>query len=472
MKVKKLIANHSKKVISAPKVSIIIPVYNTPENLLRDCLESAKNQTLKDIEIICVDDGATDGSGKILDEYAKSDPRFKVVHQKNKGLSGARNKGIDMARGEYIKFLDSDDMIDAVAAEKSYNVAKKHDADIVRYGTKDLERGMGAGLCCDRLQVIDYEKSGISTLWNIFREKKFHLTAWGGLYRNRFLQNNNLKFFEKIKRVCEEQFFNIICCSRRHKTVWMPDKMYVYRNNPTSIMSSPSMRTDMLNSFKCGIVELYNYWKSEGLLNDVEMKVDCLRFTLNSLFKLLMCSNSLNKFLVNVLLNSELLQDDIVIQLTVSEKIQLKMLMLRANMQANPQKTLDDGIYIISSKLDPNKCLAMKDSNKDNSANLQLLSRNGTNSQKFKISYHSDGCYTIQSLCSGKILDVAASGKKKWFIVIDEEKYCYLVPKCSNLCMDVCGGKAKNGANIHCEGMHGGDSQRFKFEKCEVKKSS
>lgn len=157
------------------------------------------------------------------------------------------------------------------------------------------------------------------------------------------------------------------------------------------------------------------------------------------------------------------------------------------NLKIKTQKTVDDGIYIISSKLDPNKCLDINGCSKDDKANLQLWQKNGTNAQKFKIQYHSDGYYSIKAICSEKFIDVLASGKKngtniwqysgngtdaqKWFIVPDGDGYYCLVSKCNNMCMDDSSVKAKNGANIHCWDIHGGDNQKFKFEKCEDKLS-
>ena len=91
-----------------PKVSVIVPVYNVAE-YVEGCLNSLMAQTEKDIEIICVDDGSTDSSGQIVDETARKDKRIKVIHQKNGGLSAARNTGLDQAIGEYVSFCDSDD---------------------------------------------------------------------------------------------------------------------------------------------------------------------------------------------------------------------------------------------------------------------------------------------------------------------------------------------------------------------------
>ena len=94
------------------KISVIVPVYNV-EQYLPQCLDSIINQTYKNLEIICVDDGSPDNSGKILDEYAKKDKRIKVIHQENQGVSVARNTGLDNATGKYIGFVDPDDWIEA-----------------------------------------------------------------------------------------------------------------------------------------------------------------------------------------------------------------------------------------------------------------------------------------------------------------------------------------------------------------------
>ena len=111
------------------KISVIIPVYNV-EQYLRECLESVINQTLSELEIICINDGSTDSSLDILREYEQKDNRIIVINKDNEGQAAARNIGISMAKGEYIGFLDSDDYIDSNFYEKLYNAAKKYKADI------------------------------------------------------------------------------------------------------------------------------------------------------------------------------------------------------------------------------------------------------------------------------------------------------------------------------------------------------
>ena len=124
------------------KLSIIVPVYNV-EPYLRRCIDSILAQTFTDFELILVDDGSPDNCPAICDEYAEKDPRIVVIHKQNGGLSDARNAGLDIARGEYIGFVDSDDYIDAEMYEKMYNAAIMHNSDIVScaYERIDISKG-------------------------------------------------------------------------------------------------------------------------------------------------------------------------------------------------------------------------------------------------------------------------------------------------------------------------------------------
>lgn len=113
-----------------PQLSVIVPVYNA-EKFLNTCVDSILNQTFSDLEVILVDDGSPDASGAVCDRYAEEDKRVHVIHQKNAGVSAARNAGLDFASGEYMTFVDSDDFIDAGMYEKMLAVAKKYDCDVV-----------------------------------------------------------------------------------------------------------------------------------------------------------------------------------------------------------------------------------------------------------------------------------------------------------------------------------------------------
>lgn len=118
-------------------ISVIIPVYNV-EKYLNQCIESIINQTYKNLEIILIDDGSTDNSGEICENYSKKDPRIKVIHQKNSGVSSARNKGIDIATGKYINFIDSDDYIEEDMIEYLYGLLQQENADISMCSAYDV----------------------------------------------------------------------------------------------------------------------------------------------------------------------------------------------------------------------------------------------------------------------------------------------------------------------------------------------
>ena len=115
------------------KVSIIIPLYNPEESLLRKCLDSALNQTLKEIEVLCIDDGSDDTTKDILNEYSKNDSRCKIIPQENSGAGIARNNGIKHSNGEYIVFLDADDWIESEMCESLYDFAKNLDVDLILF---------------------------------------------------------------------------------------------------------------------------------------------------------------------------------------------------------------------------------------------------------------------------------------------------------------------------------------------------
>ena len=127
----------------AEKVSIIVPVYNV-QKYLEECLKSLMNQSYNNLEIILVDDGSTDNSGKICDEYAKKDSRIIIIHQKNFGAANAKNKGLDICSGELVTFMDSDDIVELNWIEIMVNTLHKYKADMVE-------------CCVDKLYIDKYE---------------------------------------------------------------------------------------------------------------------------------------------------------------------------------------------------------------------------------------------------------------------------------------------------------------------------
>ena len=161
---------------SAPALSVIVPVYNVEPYLAR-CLDSVLAQTERDIEVVCVDDGSTDGSHAILARYAAADGRIRVVTQENKGLSGARNSGLDVARGRYVMFVDSDDWIPPYAAEGFLKVASESGAPVVvseSYAVDSLEGPSPSGF------AWTLERPALKRLVG---RRKMQSSAWNKLYR-------------------------------------------------------------------------------------------------------------------------------------------------------------------------------------------------------------------------------------------------------------------------------------------------
>lgn len=192
-----------------PKVSVIVPVYNV-EKYLSKCIDSIINQTLSNIEIILVNDGSTDNSGKIIDEYAKKDSRIKVIHKKNGGQGSARNAGLDIAKGEYIGFVDSDDWIDSNMYEKLYINAKEKSLDISICGRKIWSESNV--LKCK----IDVKNEFIYNLQKILLEYivdyllyPYTVSTCNKIYKSKILKVNDIKF-DNVENVgSEDALFNI-----------------------------------------------------------------------------------------------------------------------------------------------------------------------------------------------------------------------------------------------------------------------
>lgn len=162
-----------------PAVSIIVPVYNVKEYLPR-CLDSLISQTLKDIEIIAIDDGSTDGSSSVLDFYASKDERIRVIHMQNGGVSKARNIGLDAAKGEYIGFVDSDDFVDCQMYENLLKVALKTESDFVqcKFDIFDENSSVFTSNPKKETKVIDNQ----SEIVELFLDNIIEASVWNKLY--------------------------------------------------------------------------------------------------------------------------------------------------------------------------------------------------------------------------------------------------------------------------------------------------
>lgn len=223
-----------------PKVSIIVPIYNV-EKYMRRGMNSILNQTLKEIEIILVDDGSTDSSGKIADEYMLIDSRVKVIHQKNKGLPGARNSGILVATGDYLGFVDPDDWVEKNMFEEMYKSAISCNSDIticnfieenLKEDSKEIyKHNIDNGI----LRENEIKKEFINYIDN----KNFFLwpTVCNKIYKRKFLEDNNLSQDETL-RIAEDLCFNINAIMNA-KVISGIDKVFYHymRINPESLLN-------------------------------------------------------------------------------------------------------------------------------------------------------------------------------------------------------------------------------------------
>jgi len=182
-----------------PKVSVILPIYNQ-ERFLQKALDSLAEQTLTDTEYICVNDGSTDSSLKIITEQAKKDNRFRVIDQQNQGTGRSRNNGLKLAKGEYIAFLDPDDWFERGALSSLYEQAKEQDCDMLVFDYKKIDDN---GNLLKKVSIAERVKrafvltDGATFNWRDIKGKLFgglYFAAWNKLYRRDLVENNNLHF--------------------------------------------------------------------------------------------------------------------------------------------------------------------------------------------------------------------------------------------------------------------------------------
>ena len=229
------------------KVSVIIPVYNV-EQYLNQCLDSVINQTLKDIEIICIDDGSTDNSGKILEEYAQKDNRIKVIHQKNKGAAAARNEGLYIAQGKYLSFLDSDDFFELDMFERMYNCAEKYNTDIVVCKSKIIDNG----IIKDNNNIKDFllpKKEVFSSMDISNYIFQFHTGwCWDKLYKTSFIKEVGISF-QNIKKN-NDSFFSHISMINAKRIYVLDKRLVYYRKNRKHSLSENIINRDVY-AFLC-----------------------------------------------------------------------------------------------------------------------------------------------------------------------------------------------------------------------------
>ena len=232
-----------------PKVSIVIPVYNV-ESYLGECLASVLRQTLRDIEIICVNDGSTDGSAKIIAEYAARDSRIRVITQANGGLSAARNAGLNAATGKYIYFLDSDDWITNDAMEKCFTICDRNDLDQLVFG---CETYVSADACCKiDMDMVGLKEayyridetlcgmvlSGSELLSGLLSKRRYFASVPLRFMRRDSILSASLRFPEGLLH--EDEYFTPLSLLTANRAEVICDKFYRRRLRMDSIETSRS----------------------------------------------------------------------------------------------------------------------------------------------------------------------------------------------------------------------------------------
>lgn len=239
-------------------LSIIVPIYNV-EQYLENCINSILNQTYRNFELILVDDGSPDKSGEICDKYKSSDDRVKVIHKKNGGLSSARNAGLEIATGQYIGFVDSDDWIDRDMYDKLLNLAEKNEADIVQceyleaYDNKIIihNNENSEFVVLDRFEALE----------KLINFGKYHVNgvvSWNKIYKRTLF--DDIRF--PVGKLNEDEFTTYKLLHKCNSIIFLKEKLYYYRQTPNSIMNKKFnvKRLDLLDAVK----ELLIFLKSNN----------------------------------------------------------------------------------------------------------------------------------------------------------------------------------------------------------------
>ena len=256
-------------------VSIIVPVYNA-EKTIKKCLDSLLSQTHKCIEIIVVDNNSKDSSISLLEKYASLDSRIKVLKEKNKGVSNARNKGLEECRGEYIIFVDADDYLNENAIDIEIKEIEKKDVDVVFFEYYIDEKGTQ---CKQYLTYKTFYDDKYKIIEEMTGGNKYFSSVWRGIYKRDLISNirfRNIKFAEDL-------LFNIEVILRAEKIYISSLANYVYIDNPNSALKS--LKDDLRNTidFSYSLSDIFERADDKSLdkIYIKEMK-NCLYRILNN----------------------------------------------------------------------------------------------------------------------------------------------------------------------------------------------
>ena len=234
--------NIVQNVSSQPKVSIILPVYNV-DKYLRQSLDSLINQTLKEIEIICVNDGSTDDSYQILEEYKAKDARIQVIHKDNKGTGAARNDGLRLATGECIGFVDPDDWVKPNMFERLYWLIKEKDLDIAMCMPDGYDEKNGVNAPFPYFVDANFENIIDDRIfnWRDLSPFAYPMCVWNKLYTKKLFDENNIEFAEGLDFEDHKVIFGTLLTAE--KIFFIREKLYVYRfNREGSVLTDNNRR--------------------------------------------------------------------------------------------------------------------------------------------------------------------------------------------------------------------------------------
>jgi glycosyltransferase involved in cell wall biosynthesis len=221
-----------------PAISLLVPIYNV-ERYLEQCLESARQQTFVSLEVICINDGSTDGSRTIIESFLKADSRFRVIDKPNSGYGASMNEGLKAARGTYVAILESDDFFELDALERLHRTAQKYNAEVVKanfwlYWSVPQERRELFELVLPSManRLVNPQEE-----WDIFYQKP---SIWSALYSRHFLEANDIDFLETPGASYQDAGFNFKVWASATRAVFLHDALLSYRqDNETSSVNSP-----------------------------------------------------------------------------------------------------------------------------------------------------------------------------------------------------------------------------------------
>ncbi len=235
------------------KISVIVPVYNV-EDYLHQCMDSIISQSFKNLEIICVNDGSTDRSYSILEEYKAKDHRIILVNQRNQGVSSARNRGIELSTGEYISFVDPDDYLEKDAFKIASSNLENGDIDILSWGYKPFPNPSAWHVNASSPANGVYKNDSVNAYFN----GKGSVVVWNKLYKAEIIRKN-LLFNEKLQ-MAEDVAFNMMAFVHANKIKFISDKLYHYRIGRKESLTSISKVEETAKNHQVLFEDIFSNW--------------------------------------------------------------------------------------------------------------------------------------------------------------------------------------------------------------------